>query len=429
MHADELDRRFHSHDDWIPASVVSLLIEHGHLDEVRRLAGRGEWWCARALAQSLVDQDRVDAAVDLLRPFIDTGWWEAVRTVAAILDERGRTAEAVALVRPYAEAGDRFARNKLAALLARQGRVDEVFALLGPHVADWYPARALVDLTAGLGRDAEVIELLRPHVGKPERGRGWGHEMEHVELMATVLERQGLVDEAVKLLESYYHRDDVIYVNHVEQLADLLARHGRSARLRELAAAPGGENAAYRLAEVLEQQGRLDDATAQLRPLAAGDPNAASYLADLLARHDRTGEAVAVLRTAANSIPTAADWLLRQMSTLLVDQGRAEEALALIDEFAGPGLMDSEYFLNRVYVLERCGQVDEAIAELRAHPDSEAWYLAGTTTRLLAGAGRIDEAIELLSPSAGEPSANTALLAELLVKQGRAEDAIALLHR
>ncbi|GAA1798935.1 hypothetical protein GCM10009682_20690 [Luedemannella flava] len=72
-----LDRRH-----WIPKDVVTRLIEYGHVDVVRRLAGEGEWTCVVAMARLLCDEGQGDAAVGLLRPFADTGWWTATKTLS-----------------------------------------------------------------------------------------------------------------------------------------------------------------------------------------------------------------------------------------------------------------------------------------------------------------------------------------------------------
>ncbi|MFB7275176.1 hypothetical protein [Streptomyces sp. NPDC056244] len=140
------------------------MVEHGHLDEVRLQARGGDWYCARAWSQALIEQDERDAALDVLVPFVDAEWWRATEVVADLLDGWGRTDEAIALARPHADAGEQLALEYLARLLTRHGCGDEAFGLLGPHTKDWFLAEELVDVTGGLDRDEEVADLLIPHV-------------------------------------------------------------------------------------------------------------------------------------------------------------------------------------------------------------------------------------------------------------------------
>lgn len=236
----------------LPPDVVSALLRHGHAGEVGRLAADGDWHCARALAADLAEQGRPAAAAELLRPFAEGGRWAAVDALAGVLDAAGRTGEAIDLVRRHAMAGGRLTGPRLAELLARQGRTDEVMALLGPHAADPWYAGTLVRLTAGAGHDDELATLLRARPGR-------GHDRWDAEtLLATVLARQGHVDEALRLLGPDAGR-----------AADLLARHGLEARLRDLVARTGDVDAACRLAAWLEEQDRVDDAVDALRAAEA----------------------------------------------------------------------------------------------------------------------------------------------------------------
>ncbi|MFC3576677.1 tetratricopeptide repeat protein [Streptomyces yaanensis] len=419
MDSAELDRRFRTHDGWIPPDVVAALVEHGHLAQVRAQAEQGDWFCARAWARTLSGDQRLE----VLRPFADSGWWAAVETVAGLLEESGRSEEAIALVRPHAEAGDRLAVRGLAELLAGQGRIDEVIALLGPGVGDWYLEQALVDLTEGHGRDEEMLALLP--VVEPECGcsRHWGDTVRTAGLRARVLERMGRVDEAVTLLRAHVHRDNVTYGNAVEQLADVLARHGRITDLRDLAAGYGGLDAARRLAGLLEEE-CPDEAVEVLRTHAAdGSPNAAWCTAELLRKHGRVDEAIEVLRAAARR--GADDWIIHELGELLVGQGRADEALAVVDDIAGRlrGDMGAELLLERVRLLAACGRHGQAVAELRAHPEADGWYMAKRLAELLAEAGRLDEAVAELRPGI-EDGRNRQLMAKLLIRQGRAEEAV-----
>ncbi|WP_198679430.1 tetratricopeptide repeat protein [Thermomonospora amylolytica] len=428
MNADELDRRARTYDGWIPPWLVSLLIEQGHIDEVRLQARNGDWFCARAWAQTLIEQGQRDAALDVLAPFVDAGWAGAAREVADILDGWGRAEEAIALVRPYAETGERLALEHLARLLDRSGRKDEAFELLRPHTEDWFLAEALVDVTAGLGRDEEVAGLLEAHVEALRQSDEWwcAEPMNAVELLARVRERQGRIDEAVALL----HTTRLGPINGRDQLADLLVRHGRENELRDYVAGKGGENAAYHLVEFLEERGDVEGAIEVLRPFAAnGSRNSSMALAELLTRHGRADEAIEVLLPVPSSVGGDCGCALRMLWTLMADHGRADEALAVIDDLAAQaGDMSWELFHERARLLTYCGRTEQAITEVRAHPEADTWYGAGLLSDLLTDAGRLDEAIAVLQSPPSASGGNENRLAELLIRRGRVKDAITVLH-
>lgn len=195
--AEQLDYQCRTFDGWVDPTVVTLLIERGHEDLLRREAARGDWFCALGLARELDSRGERDAVLELLAPYAETGWTGAVEATAQFLAGWGRSGEAVNLIRPLAESGDRTVVNRLAGLLAGEGRLDEVFALLVPRFGDWYHATALVRLAEGAGRDEEVLGLL-PAVGPQDCPP---HHV--VDLRARVLERLGRVDEALRYLRSH----------------------------------------------------------------------------------------------------------------------------------------------------------------------------------------------------------------------------------
>ncbi|MFB7275177.1 hypothetical protein [Streptomyces sp. NPDC056244] len=146
-------------------------------------------------------------------------------------------------------------------------------------------------------------------------------------LLATVRERQGPVDETVALL----HTSRATVVNGRHQLADLQVRQDRLPELREYIARAGDEDAVRHLAKSLEERGNIEGAVEVMRPFAVGgSPSVAVRLAKLLTRHGRADEAVEVLLPVPARIGDP-EWVVR---TLLADQGRAEEAMAFIDDLA-----------------------------------------------------------------------------------------------
>ncbi|WP_314251670.1 tetratricopeptide repeat protein [Streptomyces kutzneri] len=410
MDRSDLDHRHRTYDGWIPPTVAALLHEYGHHDVLRQAATHGDWFCARRLAEAAAESgpDGRTAALVLLQPFAATGWWPAVDTVAGLLAEWERHDEAVALLRPLADTGHRYALRDLARLLARQDHFDQVVALLGPRAADLLLAEELVELAAGHGRDADIAALL-PDIGTgpTDPFESWSSDaMDTVPLHARFLELQGRIDEAIHLLGRHVCVEGVVYADHAEQLARLLGRHGREAELRAFPADGGEEYALAALARLLEEQDRIAEAVALLGQFAGnGDPHAAFSLAELLARQGRHDEAAEVLSTAAETAGGDCDWIIHLLCRILVDAGRAEDALTYIDDyFTRHGGNHHEQALMRAKIMTLSGRAVDAEAELTefARSDEE-----------LLHSGTVDGAIAL---------------AERLVRRGRPHQAVAHLR-
>ncbi|GAB3846092.1 tetratricopeptide repeat protein [Dactylosporangium cerinum] len=391
--------------------MVAVLIEHGHHDEVRRLADAGDFACAQGLAGVQLAHGRWEAAAEALRPLADAGRWAAVDALAGILDAHDRTDEALTLVRRHATAGGPHTGPLLAELLARQGRTDEIVAMLLPCIADRSYAEPLVRLTTG--HDDELARLLRDQLGTV------CPLLRPAELLATVLERQEKVDEAVAVL-----RDHLVAVNDVAPLADILARHEREAQLRDLVAGAGGEVAALRLATWLEERGRVDDAVEVTRPYIAA-PDAAVFLARLLTRHGRIGEAIDVLRPVPATMGEHAGCVVGELCDLLVERGRTDEALAFVDDLGARDGMGADLHLERAAVLVRAGRIESAIAWLRDRPDVRTWRVASCLADLLIDAGRPDDAGAVLD-AVDRTDLWVDDLATLLIRRGKAAEALAL---
>ncbi|MFE5581918.1 hypothetical protein [Kitasatospora sp. NPDC056531] len=426
MDAAEFDRRARgTYVDWIPSDLVAQLIEHGHLDRVRQEASSGDWHCARAWVEQLAAEDRQDDALAVLAPYIEAGSWAAARAHAELLERWGYEEEAIAFVQVLSEmgVGKGAAFEHLTRLLARHGRGEEAFELLRPHIKEARFAAALVDVTEGLGRDEEVAELLAAGIEAPAERRpnaelGLPEPDNAVDLLAAVRERQGRVDEAIALLRTR----EVTSVNGRDQLADLLARHDRVEELRAHAAEESLGDAATALAELLELRGDIEGAVEVYRAHAAESPHEAALLARLLARHGRGDEAIEVLRALPWAKGGDEDWIVATLCELYVDQRRAEEGLAYLDGvLARFGAPEWEYVRFRPRLLAACGRLEQAIEELRA--DLDAPCAAGELASLLADAGRLEEAVAVPAVAA-----DRLLLAPLLLKLGRIDEAMAALR-
>ncbi|MDX3098800.1 hypothetical protein PV417_30530 [Streptomyces sp. ME19-03-3] len=431
MDATDLDYRARTRSGCISPELVSRLLERGHVAVVEQQAGRGEWFCALAWARLLGGRGRQSKALAVLAPYRATGWWTAVVAVAELLEGWGRVEEAIEITRVRMEAGHPMALEFYARLLARHGRAEEAFDLLVPHVDDWVLATALVDVASLAGRDEEAAALLASRIRAdhccdgPWCCRGLDSDMA-LGLLATIRERQGHIDVAIALLR----RRQITSINCRDQLADLLARHDRIEALRAYAALDGHEEAVRRLAELLEEDGDVEGAIAvygQAGGPAARDPNSAYDLAQLLARHGRGGEAIAVVRAQADAHHSD-DWILHALSELCLDQGRPADGLAYLDALDAQrgGEDEWELYWMRLPLIVACSGVDEAVERARAHPEGNTWYAAEHIARLLAGAGRTEEAVTVLQQ---HDRRNSHDLAGYLIEVGRLQDALALLQR
>lgn len=368
--------------------------------------------------------------MEVLAPYVATGWWKAAHSVAELLEGWGRVDEAVEVFRANLKADGRLALKYFALLLARHGRGNEEFDLLLPHLKDWLLADAVVEVTAGLSRDEEIAELLAARVEAghqndwPDLADRNTEPSNAIDLLATVHERQGRVDEAISLLR----KREITSVNGRDPLADLLARHDRIKELREYAATEDLGDAARCLAEYLEQHGDVAGAIDAYRALTPdGSPNTAVLLAELLARHGRCDEAIEMLRPLPSAAGGDEDWVAHALCKLYADHGRAEEGLAYLDDRkARLGSEESEFFRLRTKLLVACGRTEQAIEEARARPDANSWYEAQNLAELLSDAGRPEEAVAILAPSI---PANRSVLAAHLMQVGRIKAAVALLHQ
>ncbi|MFJ9446329.1 tetratricopeptide repeat protein [Kitasatospora sp. NPDC101235] len=377
------------------------------------------------------ERGRQAEALDVLAPFLATGWWTATVTAAELLEGWGRIEEAIEVTRARMALGHPMALESYARLLARHGRAEEAFTLLVPHVDDGCLAHALVDIAQDAGRDEEAAVLLAARIPAGHRCdspwccRGLDSDTA-IGLLATIRERQGRVDEAVSLLRNR----SITSVNGCDQLADLLARHGRIAELRACATADTYGHAAQRLAELLEERGDVEGAIAVYQPGDRPAPqgaNSAYRFARLLARHGRGGEAIDVMRAQADAYPRD-DWILHALADLCLGQGRPRDGLAHLDDLKARrgGEEEWELFWMRLPLIAASAGVDEAVEAARAHPKGDTWYAAEHIAELLADAGRTEEAVAALQRHA---PADCHALAGYLIDLGRVDDAVAVLQQ
>lgn len=402
-----------------PAACWEALVAHETKnDDLRRLAhaaqARSRHHYAESFYRRLADAD-ADAALDL----------------AVLLAEQKRTDEAIAVLRPHAEAGVWFATAELVGLLRSQNRMDEVITVLRLPRRDSIGIDQLVDLLVELNRVDDAVEVLR------ELTRTGSSQT--VDRFAELLVRLGRTDEAIEVLRPYTDDNYLMWrlaclftdverideaievlVAHPEAgadsgpelLVDLLARQGRVDDLWARTEA-GDEVALWRLADVLTEQGRAEQLS-ELLDSHRGDRHftfvVSHWLAIVLAEQGRVDD----LRVRADAGEKTAGF---EFADLLLDQGHLDQLRARAD--AG----DRAATLRLAQHMERSGHREDAITVLRGYPDVAD--VASFLANLLVKQGRLDEAIEALRPAADIDTVivtERALLDDLLAQQGRVEE-------
>jgi hypothetical protein len=112
----------------------------------------------------------------------------------------------------------------------------------------------------------------------------------------------------------------------------------------------------------------------------------------------------------------------------MIEHGRAEEALSVVDQLApGSHGFEERFYEARVCLLAACGRGEQALREVAARPADE-WNAAEDVSYALSSAGQLDLAVKVLEPGFrnGEHHEPMALL---MSRQGRIDDALALLPR
>ncbi|MET9687902.1 tetratricopeptide repeat protein [Streptomyces sp. NPDC006514] len=383
--------------DWFCARAwARLLAGRGALDEALEVLAPyvdTGWWTATAEAARLLDAGgRGAEAIALVRPFASNGERSALPELALLLARHGKGEEGYELLLPHVT--DWLIAEALVEVGVGLGRGEEVAALLEARLA---PGNSC------------------PRCGSPECGQPYRQPFNAVNLLASVHEKQGRTDEAIAVLHAY----GPTVVNNRDPLAELLVRHDRIDELRAYAGTP---EAVRRLAELLEARGDVAGAVDAYRKLADEDRwNASILLAELLARHGRGAEAIEVVRALESADDWIVDQLcklfaaegraeegLAHLDALKARRGREEWELARLRGplMAACGRLDeavvqvlahpegaSPYAKEDLaHLLIDAGRPEEAVALL----DTDRLDHRRTLGPLLVELGRVEEAVALL---------------------------------
>ncbi|MER7460272.1 tetratricopeptide repeat protein [Micromonospora sp. NPDC126480] len=278
--------------------LAQLLASQNKVDEaiaeLRDLSEAGENSARTYLIKLLAERERVDE----LRELVMDGDDRAARQLITVLCRQGRVREAVIHARKMMAAGDLLAVSRVADLVAEQERIDVLWELAdaGEHRAKYWRA----ELLAKQERAEELQELATTG------------DRQARNCLAKLLRDQGRLSE-LRALAS----DDDDYSRR--QLVDLLAEQGNTEELRKIAI---DGDTRHRLVTVLVQQGKVNEAVAELRRIAAADPYASLRLANLLVEQGRVDEAIEELR---ESTAAGHDTARLRLIELLEQHGRIDD--------------------------------------------------------------------------------------------------------
>ena len=246
-----------------------------------------------------------------------------------------------------------------------------------------------------------------------------GNEIEARFELTYLLEQQGRVAEAEQLWRQGIAAGEP---GARHRLALLLRNSGRLGEAEqvwrvELSDSCGRGNHSW-LVSLLREQGRVDEPLAVRQEEAAtGEPEALRSLGMLLQDLGQLDAAEQVWRDAVAADRTAYPWLAHFLETL----GRVEESEQVCrDAIANDG-RDGHFYLGTL--LRRLGRLDEAERVLRDGTALDRWECPYKLADLLRSQGRIEEIVQFWKEFIAKYGDGRTELAEILLELGKADEA------
>jgi tetratricopeptide (TPR) repeat protein len=374
-------------------------------------AKRGDRHAARAWARHLEQQWRIRELIELWRRLAADGDRFACAELSAIYTRHHRHDLAAAVWRPLAVKGDGFALQAYAETLHGAHRIDDAIPVFQRayehhrrqrgnvgHLSgdrEWGTAcHTLIDLLIEDGRDHQALTWLR-RVVKAEPPPKWA-----LDELTWRLERAGQLDEAEgwyrrTVDEGWYREPNPDIPKPSQKLYQFLLRTGRTSQAEELLRDPSVQGLAVARREVIRsfQAASLEaDLSAYVNAIIAdGRADEFGEHAHELERTGASGEAIVMWLAAAEHGDFHARW---EAVRLMNENGRAEEAEAWLRDLIKAGLAPP-------------------MDKFDPDEDRPRWHAQN----------RARDGGELSARQA------TRVLAALLEKRGRVEEALTLLRR
>ncbi|MEW1639075.1 tetratricopeptide repeat protein [Streptomyces sp. NPDC093801] len=303
------------------------------------------------------------------------------------------------------------------------GHADVVRAQALAEDGDWFCARAWARLLSGRGDTPGALAVLAPYLAT-----GWCTAAEEA---ARLLDAAGRAEEAAGLLLPFARGGER---SALRELARLSARRGRAEEAYALLLPHiGNWYLAEPLADLAVGLGRGDAFAGMLTErILPGRPcgrcggrdctrepepsNAVALLASVRERQGRTDEAFQVLY-AYGSVPVNDR---DPLAELLVRQGRIDELRTYAADGGHPAAVR-----RLAELLEERGDVAGAVELYRAHTGHPLGHAQALLAELLVRHGRGDEAIEVLRARETSDDCTLDRLCRLFAAEGRAEEGLA----